>query len=194
MEVAAAEVRSQGGQVWGISGDIGSLEGADRLFGEASAYLGVPTLIIHCASSLGPVPLLPTVELSREEIRQVFNVNLFGAIQLFQRAIGPMELAGKGTLLAISSDAATSAYARWGAYGASKAALDHWCRILAEEHPSLQIVTADPGEMNTRMHADAIPEADPASLADPRVVARVLKSWLESGWNSGTRRTVTRGV
>ncbi len=38
----------------------------------------------------------------------------------------------------------------------------------------MRVIDVDPGEMNTRMHAEAIPDADPATLADPaRVAARI---------------------
>ena len=61
----------------------------------------------------------------------------------------------------ISSDAAVSAYPRWGAYGVSKAALDHLARTWAAEleGTGVRVLTVDPGEMRTQMHADAIPDA-----------------------------------
>jgi NAD(P)-dependent dehydrogenase (short-subunit alcohol dehydrogenase family) len=88
-----------------------------------------------------------------------------------------MVLRGRGVVVHVSSDAATSAYPRWGSYGVSKAALDHLNRVWAAEleGTGVRFVSVDPGEMNTRMHADALPEADPATLADPsRVAARIV--------------------
>jgi NAD(P)-dependent dehydrogenase (short-subunit alcohol dehydrogenase family) len=69
-----------------------------------------------------------------------------------------------------------AAYPRWGAYGVSKAAQDHLGRILAAEleGTGVRVVSVDPGEMNTRMHADALPDADPATLADPAAVAALI--------------------
>src|SRR5258705_513615 len=83
---------------------------------------------------------------------------------------------GGGTVVNISSDAAVSAYPRWGAYGVAKAGLDHLTRIWAAElEPhGVKLFAVDPGEMDTAMHRAAIPDADPASLADPREVARRL--------------------
>jgi NAD(P)-dependent dehydrogenase (short-subunit alcohol dehydrogenase family) len=81
----------------------------------------------------------------------------------------------------VSSDAATSAYPRWGSYGVSKAALDHLNRVWAAElaGTGVRFVSIDPGEMNTRMHADAVPDADPATLADPSQVAAWIVSFLQ---------------
>jgi NAD(P)-dependent dehydrogenase (short-subunit alcohol dehydrogenase family) len=72
----------------------------------------------------------------------------------------------------ISSDAAVEAYPAWGGYGASKAALEHMSRTWAAELAGVRVLSVDPGEMDTAMHAAAIPDADRSALADPRVVAR----------------------
>ena len=77
---------------------------------------------------------------------------------------GAMALRGTGTVVHISSDAAVEAYPNWGAYGASKAALDHLNRTFAAEVPGVRFLSVDPGEMNTRMHAGHSTPASPSSL------------------------------
>jgi NAD(P)-dependent dehydrogenase (short-subunit alcohol dehydrogenase family) len=76
----------------------------------------------------------------------------------------------------VTSDAASEAYPTWGAYGASKAAFELLARTLAAEvqESGLRSVVVDPGEMDTKMHADALPDADRAALARPEVVAQRL--------------------
>ena len=68
----------------------------------------------------------------------------------------------------VSSDAAISAYPNWGAYGVSKAALDHLARSFAAElgDSGVRFFSVDPGEMNTKMHSDALPDADVATLGN----------------------------
>jgi NAD(P)-dependent dehydrogenase (short-subunit alcohol dehydrogenase family) len=83
-----------------------------------------------------------------------------------------MSLRGHGTVVFISSDAAVEAYPTWGAYGISKAAGAHLMRIWAEEVPTVRFLAIDPGEMDTAMHAAAIPDADPTTLQRPVDVAR----------------------
>src|SRR4029079_4729814 len=79
-----------------------------------------------------------------------------------------------GVVVFVSSDAAVSAYPRWGAYGISKAASDHLARTWAAEleGTGVRVLTVDPGEMRNKMHADAIPDGDPPPLAPPRAAAR----------------------
>jgi NAD(P)-dependent dehydrogenase (short-subunit alcohol dehydrogenase family) len=96
-----------------------------------------------------------------------------------------------------------NAYVGWGAYGVSKAALDQFGRILAAELAAagVRVLTVDPGEMNTRMHADAVPDADPRSLVHPETVAaRIVRIVREgdalpsgarveaSGWDASESR------
>jgi NAD(P)-dependent dehydrogenase (short-subunit alcohol dehydrogenase family) len=60
-------------------------------------------------------------------------VNLVGAFRLAKVVVGSMALRGEGSSIGISSDAAVHGYAGWGAYGVSKAALDHLVRVFASE-------------------------------------------------------------
>ncbi|HEY6327614.1 MAG TPA: SDR family NAD(P)-dependent oxidoreductase, partial [Candidatus Cybelea sp.] len=68
------------------------------------------------------------------------------------------------------------AYPTWGGYGATKAALEHVSRVLAAElqGSTTRVLVFDPGDMDTAMHRDAVPDADPAELRDPADSARAL--------------------
>ena len=76
----------------------------------------------------------------------------------------------------VISDAAINPYPHWGAYGASKAALLHLSRIWDAELASdgVRVLTLDPGDMDTALHAAALPDADPATLTRPETAAREL--------------------
>jgi NAD(P)-dependent dehydrogenase (short-subunit alcohol dehydrogenase family) len=73
----------------------------------------------------------------------------------------------------ISSDAAVTPYAGWGAYGASKAALAHLSRIWDAELAAegIRVMSLDPGDMDTPLHAAAVPDADRSSLGNPDLAA-----------------------
>ena len=80
-----------------------------------------------------------------------------------------MLLEENGLIVIVSSDAAESAYPEWGPYGASKAAADHLFSIWQEElrSHSIRFFALDPGDMNTVMHRDALPDADTGDLQNP---------------------------
>jgi NAD(P)-dependent dehydrogenase (short-subunit alcohol dehydrogenase family) len=85
-------------------------------------------------------------------------------------------------VLNVSSDAAINAYSQWGAYGASKAALRQMSAIWNEElaGEGVRFLSLDPGDMDTPLHALAIPDADPASLKRPEAAARELADAVEA--------------
>jgi NAD(P)-dependent dehydrogenase (short-subunit alcohol dehydrogenase family) len=185
------EIRATGGDARGIAADVAAQDAVYQIAGKAAALVGPIDLLINNASTLGPVPLRLLLDTDCEDLTRALEVNLIGPFRLTKALAGPMVLRGHGTVVNITSDASVEAYERWGAYATSKAGLDHLGRIWAAElgGTGVRLLTIDPGEMNTRMHADAIPDADPALLLDPaRVATRILELLTaEPGPPSGTR-------
>ncbi|HVU51454.1 MAG TPA: SDR family oxidoreductase [Polyangia bacterium] len=176
LEAVAREIRAAGGEAHAVPGDVGDKRDAHRIAGAAAALVGPLEVVVHNASTLGATPLVPLLETDCEDLERALAVNLVGPFRLTKIVAGAMAARGRGLVVHVSSDAAVAAYPRWGAYGVSKAAQDHLGRILAAEleGTGVRVVSVDPGEMNTRMHAEAIPDADPAALADPDAVAARL--------------------
>jgi NAD(P)-dependent dehydrogenase (short-subunit alcohol dehydrogenase family) len=172
------EVRAQGGVAYGIAADVADKDAIYAIAGQAAALLGEVDVLVHNASTLGPTPLPLLLDTECEDFERVLQVNVLGPFRLSKALAGPMALRGRGLVLHVSSDAATSAYPRWGAYGVSKAALDHLSRSFAAEldGTGVRFASIDPGEMDTAMHAAAMPEADPRTLARPEdVAARIAR-------------------
>jgi NAD(P)-dependent dehydrogenase (short-subunit alcohol dehydrogenase family) len=181
LERAARALRAGGFEAHALEGDVGDIESIYPIAGASQALVGPIDVLVHNASSLGPTPLGPLLDLPCEEFARVLQVNLLGPFRLTKAIVGGMLVRGGGLVVSISSDAAVSAYPNWGPYGVSKAALDHLSRSWAVElrGTGVTVVSIDPGEMDTEMHRQAIPDADPASLARPAEVARQLIGWLE---------------
>jgi NAD(P)-dependent dehydrogenase (short-subunit alcohol dehydrogenase family) len=182
LDEVVRRIRERGGSAHALAEDIGDKEAIHRIAGAASALVGPVDLLVHNASTLGPVPLRLLLDTDCEELERALAVNLVGPFRLTKALAGGMALRGRGVVVHVSSDAAVSAYPRWGAYGVSKAALDHLNRTWAAELEStgVRFVSVDPGEMRTKMHADALPEADPATLTDPADVAARIARLVES--------------
>jgi len=171
---AVTELRATGAHAYGIAADVGDKHAIHRITGEAAALVGPIDLLIHDASTLGPTPLRLLLDTTCEDLAAVLETNLIGPFRLSKVLVGAMALRGRGVVVHVSSDAAVEAYPRWGAYGVSKAALDHLSRTWAAEldGTGVRVLSVDPGEMDTAMHAAAIPDADPATLARPDEIAR----------------------
>lgn len=181
LEEVAAAIRAAGGDAHALVADVGEPDAAARIAGAANAMVGAIDAVIHNASTLGPVPLRPLSDTSDADFERALAVNLGGAFRLTRAVVGSMINRGRGLLVHVSSDAAVEAYPTWGAYGVSKAALDHLARVWAAElHGSgVRVLAVDPGEMDTEMHAAADPDADPSSLERPEVVAARIVRLIE---------------
>jgi NAD(P)-dependent dehydrogenase (short-subunit alcohol dehydrogenase family) len=163
------------GDVIAIQGDVADPEHVHALVA-AARRAGRLDLLVNNASTLGKTPLPAIAELERETFRSLFDVNVFAPIHLIQHALPLMQRCGLGTIVNVTSDAGVEAYATWGGYGATKAALEHVSRVLAAELEggSTRVLVFDPGDMDTAMHRDAIPDADPTELRNPADSARAL--------------------
>ena len=91
----------------------------------------------------------------------------------------------------VTSDAAVEAYPTWGAYGASKAALEHLSRVLAEEEPEVRVLVVDPGDMRTDMHQAAFPGEDISDRPLPEASVPGILALLDAGATGRHRIEVT---
>lgn len=189
LEDVAAGIRARGGIAHAIAGDVAQKLQAHAIAGQAQGLVGEIAIAIHNASTLGPVPLRLLLDTECEDLADVLETNLVGPFRLTKILAGAMAIRGAGLIVHVSSDAAIEPYPRWGAYGISKAAQDHLSRILAAElaDTGVRVLAVDPGEMDTAMHAAAMPEADRASLQRPADVAATLVAMIESNAPSGAR-------
>jgi NAD(P)-dependent dehydrogenase (short-subunit alcohol dehydrogenase family) len=173
-EVAAAE------SAHGIVGDVANKHDIHRIALQVTGRLGGLDVLINNASDLGPVPLALLGDTECEDFERALITNVLGPFRLTKALLGALSASareGKGALvLNVTSDAAANAYPRWGAYGASKAALAHMTRIWNEELSAhgVRFIALDPGDMDTPMHAAAVPDADRSTLKPPALAAREL--------------------
>jgi NAD(P)-dependent dehydrogenase (short-subunit alcohol dehydrogenase family) len=164
----------------GITGDVAR---PDQIYGIAlqiTAALGGLDVLINNASSLGPVPRALLADTASDDFDTAVATNLTAPFQLTRALLGALGASARqgrpALVINIISDAATTPYAGWGAYGASKAALLHLSRIWDEELRNLgvRVRAVDPGDMDTPLHALAVPDADPATLKQARTAAREI--------------------
>jgi NAD(P)-dependent dehydrogenase (short-subunit alcohol dehydrogenase family) len=144
-------------------------------------------LLVNNASDLGPSPLPHLADLRPDEFLRVLAVNAVAPLALLQ-AVLPALRTAHGTVVDISSDAAVEAYAGWGGYGASKAALDQLTAVLTVEHPELRIFAVDPGDMATDMHQAAFPGEDISDRPAPESVVPALLALLDGDLPGGRYR------
>ncbi|GAA1974331.1 SDR family oxidoreductase [Nocardioides panacihumi] len=169
--------------VTAIAGDVRDHRHQERL-AEAVRRHGQLDLLVHSASELGP--MLPLGEVAPEVVADVLATNLLAPLALTQLLL-PLLQASGGALVGISSDAAVEHYPTWGAYGASKAALDHLILTLAAES-GLRGYAVDPGDLRTAMHQRAFPGEDISDRPLPETVVPHLIPLITGDHPSGRYR------
>lgn len=166
----------------GITGDISKKNDVYSIAIQILGALGGLDVLINNASALGPVPLVPLADTNCEDFELALQTNVLGPFRLTKALLGALAASAREghrpLVLNISSDAAISAYPNWGAYGASKAALHHLSLIWNEELAAqgIRVISLDPGDMDTPLHAAAVPDSDESELKCPEDAAQELIS------------------
>jgi NAD(P)-dependent dehydrogenase (short-subunit alcohol dehydrogenase family) len=164
----------------GIVGDVSSKDDIYPIALQILGELGGLDVLVNNASDLGPVPLALLGDTECEDLERALATNVLGPFRLTKALLGALASSareGRGAVvLNVSSDAAVNAYPTWGAYGASKAALRHLSQIWDTElsGEGVRFLSIDPGDMDTALHALAVPDADTATLKRPETSAREL--------------------
>jgi NAD(P)-dependent dehydrogenase (short-subunit alcohol dehydrogenase family) len=183
----------------GIVGDVGRKDDIYPIALQVTGNLGGLDALVNNASSLGPTPLAPLADTECEDLEQALAVNVTGPFRLTKALFGALAASardGRGAVVInISSDAAVNAYSGWGAYSASKAALRSLTAIWAEEAKAegVAFLSLDPGDMDTPLHALAIPDADPATLKRPEdAAAEIVDALIAALPNTNVRPIAAR--
>jgi NAD(P)-dependent dehydrogenase (short-subunit alcohol dehydrogenase family) len=169
-----AEATSGLDRVTTIPGDITDPDHRAAL-ARAASDLGGLDLLVNNAGTLGAHPLPPMAGYPAGALRDAFEVNVIAPVALTQLLLPLLRdsaaQGGGGAVLNVTSDAAVEAYAGWGGYGATKAALEQASSVLAAEEPAIRVWWVDPGDLRTRMHQQAFPGEDISDRPLPGEVA-----------------------
>jgi NAD(P)-dependent dehydrogenase (short-subunit alcohol dehydrogenase family) len=182
----AADALAARTQVIALPGDVTDPAHRARLRTAVDAR-GRLDLLVNNAGALGPSPLPALVDVDEEALIAVHRTNAIAPLLLFATVRSALTAAG-GTVMNITSDAATGPWPGWGVYGASKAALEQFTRVLGAEHPALAVYAVDPGDLRTDMHQAAFPDEDISDRPEPSSVVPAVLSLLDRRPASGRYR------
>ena len=168
LDALVNEIRAADGRAFAIAGDISDPNTARRCVHAALDNFGRVDAVVNNAAIIEPIARLADVD--AEAWRRLFDVNVLGAVLLTQAAL-PHLRERQGRVINVSSGAAVHAIRSWGAYCASKAALNMFNETLAAEEPQITAIAVRPGVVDTPMQdvirergADAMPPEDYAQF------------------------------
>lgn len=147
-------------------------------------------LVLNAAmlGTLSPVPAIDGAEFAR-----LFTLNVTAQQVIIASFDVLLRKSDAGRLVALTSSVGASPRAFWGAYGASKAALENLVQCYGDEVRNLSQVRTfivDPGRTRTAMRAKAYPGEDPSTVKEPSVVADAILQMLQSEFATGHRLVV----
>ncbi|AET40375.1 SDR family oxidoreductase Ecym_5639 [Eremothecium cymbalariae DBVPG len=134
-----------------IVGDITDDAVIEKSLSLVTSKYGRLDAVIANAGVLDPVQDVNCIDVS--EWKRLFDVNFFSVVTLVSNSL-PLLKASQGNVIFVSSGASVTAYPSWGAYGSSKAALNHFAATIAADEPSVRAISVAPGVVDTQMQHD----------------------------------------
>jgi NAD(P)-dependent dehydrogenase (short-subunit alcohol dehydrogenase family) len=191
LETVEQEIFDAGGAATIAPLDLTDGDSITRLASAIQQRWGKLDILILNAAMLGsltPVPAIDGAEFSR-----IITLNLIAQQAIIANFDALLRASDAGRLVAITSSVGAKPRAYWGAYGASKAALENLVQSYGEEMENistLRVALVDPGKTRTAMRAKAYPGEDPLSVKEPSVVADAILKLLISDFAAGKRLVI----
>jgi NAD(P)-dependent dehydrogenase (short-subunit alcohol dehydrogenase family) len=191
LEQVEEQIHAAGGSATIAPLDLTNGDSIARLAAAVSERWEKLDILVLNAAMLGSLTPVPAID--GKEFNKVLTLNLI-AQQALIAAFDPLlRKSEQSRLLAVTSSVGRQPRAFWGAYGASKAALETLVLSYGEEVRNLggpRVAIVDPGSTATQMRARAFPGEDPSTLKPPSAVADAVANLLHSDFETGHRLEV----
>lgn len=191
LEVVEDAIFAAGGSATIAPLDLTDGDSISRLAAAVTERWGKLDIMVLNAAMLGTLAPVPAID--GAEFARLFTLNVTAQQVLIASFDGLLRKSDAGRLVALTSSVGAAPRAFWGAYGASKAALEALVSSYAEEVKNLSAVRTaivDPGRTRTKMRASAYPGEDPATVKEPSVVADAICALLASEFDTAHRLVV----
>ncbi|APG62809.1 oxidoreductase [Sphingorhabdus lutea] len=186
LQAVEDEIFKAGGSATIAPMDLTDGENIARLAAAVTERWGKLDIMILNAARLGS--LGPVTQIDPVEFNKVLTLNLLSG-QAAIAAFDPLlKKSDAGRLVALTSSVGSKPRAFWGAYGASKAALENLVISYGQEVMNLSKIRAyivDPGRTRTDMRAQAYPGEAPETVKEPKIVAHAIIELLLSDEPTG---------
>jgi short-subunit dehydrogenase len=150
-------------------------------------------ILVLNAAMLGT--LTPVAQIDGKELNRLLTLNLLAQQALIAGFDTMLRRSPGAAVIGVTSSVGQAPRAYWGAYGASKAALETLLLAYAEEVANvskIKVALVNPGPTATQMRARAYPGEDPATLKSPEEVAQAMVGMLREGFETGYRLDLPR--
>ncbi|WP_404862252.1 SDR family NAD(P)-dependent oxidoreductase [Georhizobium sp. MAB10] len=170
------EIQAVGGTATLVPLDLADMKAIDALGGSIHERWGKLDVLVANAGMLGTIA--PLGHTKAKDFEKVMTINVNATWRLMRTVEPLIKASDAGRGIFLSSGVAHSCKPFWGAYAASKAAIEAMARVWANElvNFGVRINNVNPGATRTAMRAQAVPGENPSTLPDPRdVAAKIVK-------------------
>ena len=191
LEAVEQRIFEAGGNATIAPMDLTEAGNNERLAAAVRERWGKLDILVLNAAMLGTLSPVPVIDAA--EFNRVLTLNLLAQQAMIAAFDGLLRASDTGRLIVLTSSVGQRPRAYWGAYGASKAALENLALSYAEEVQNLssvRVAIVDPSKTRTAMRAKAYPGEDPATLKDPSVVGEAITELLLGSFETGHRLIV----
>ncbi|MBI3410728.1 MAG: glucose 1-dehydrogenase [Planctomycetes bacterium] len=200
-----SEIAGNGGKAVAVQANVAKQADIVRLFSEAKKAFGRLDILVNNA---GIYEFAPLESVTRESFYKLFDLNVLGLILATQEAVKHFDPAG-GSIINISSVAATLAPPTTSVYSATKAAVDAVTRSLSKElgPRKIRVNSINPGMVETEgVHSAGIADSDfrrqteaatpLGRIGQPKDIApaAVFLASSDSGWMTGETLYISGGM
>ena len=187
------EIVKAGGKASLIPADLADFETVDQLGPTLAKRFQKLDILVLNAGVLGE--LAPIADISPKAWRRAFDINVEANWRLL-RTLDPLLRASGAARVIVLTSRVGGEIARpfWGAYAASKAALEMLAKTYAEEThgAGVRVAIIDPGPMRTPLRAEAMPGEKPETLPDPSAIAPLIIKAASPAYDGKAERLVFR--
>lgn len=185
-------IRAVGGSATLVPFDLADMNAIDALGASIFERWGKLDILVANAGVLGVIS--PIGHIEAKVFEKVMTINVTATWRLI-RSVDPLLTRSEaGRAVILSSAAAHRCRPFWGAYSASKAAVEALARTWAGETQStaLRVTSVDPGATRTAMRAQAVPGEDPETLPHPSKVAKAMMPLLAPDYTETGKLFIVR--
>ena len=191
LEEVEEYIHSAGGSATIAPLDLVDGESIGRLAQAVSGRWQALDVLVLNAATLGSLAAVPAIDV--KEFARQLTLNIAAPQALIAAFDGMLRASTDARVIAITSSVASAPRAYWGAYGASKAALETLVSAYGEEVKNISAIRThivDPGATRTAMRARAYPGEDPATVKDPEVVGQAIADLVLSDRPNGYHQRI----
>lgn len=166
----ANEINANGGEALAIACDVSDYNQVNSAVAQTIMKFGKIDIVVNNAGLIDPIGHITDID--PKDWGKVIDVNVKGIFNMLHAALPGMEARGQGTIINISSGAATSALEGWSHYCSSKAAALMLTKATHLEYSDkgIRVVGLSPGTVATDMQINIKASGiNPVSELDPSV-------------------------